>query len=169
MFLRKFQFTRRSPDCQLCVAFIDLSNAFGLIPHKAISRVLSKTNVGDATLKIVTELLSELCTLIVFSAKSLALFQSDGVRQEDPISDFLLNIAFHPIIRALNDLDDITVLVYADDILILSDNPVALQSALDLLLVECSKLNLLINIDKCSTLHLGGSPRECLPATFTLN
>lgn len=69
----------------------------------------------------------------------------------------------------MNSLSGVTVLVYADDILILADSKEALQAALDLLLVECSKLNLKINIDKCSTLHLGGSPRECIPTIFTFD
>lgn len=40
---------------------------------------------------------------------------------------------------------------------------------LDLLLVECSKISLKINIDKCSTMHLEGSSRECLPTLFSFN
>lgn len=59
--------------------------------------------------------------------------------------------------------------MYADDVLILSDTPDALHASLDVLLVECSKINLKINIDKCKTLHLNSNPRICVPTVFTFN
>lgn len=58
-----------------------------------------------------------------------------GVCQGDPLSGMLFNIAIDPIIKALNALSGVTVLVYAE-ILILANSPEALQATLDLLLLE---------------------------------
>lgn len=121
-------------------------------------------------MKIISELLKELNTLVVTAAGEAGPVPIvTGVRQGDPLSGILFNIAINPIIKALNSLKGVTVLVYADYILILADSQEALQAALDLLLVECSKISLQINIDKCSTLHLGGNPRECIPTVFSFN
>lgn len=140
------------------------------MPHSAIKKSLEKTGVGAPLSKIISCLIDNISTYVVSANGEVGPVPiKRGVRQGDPLSGVLFNIAFDQIIRALNSLSGVTVLVYADDILILADSPEALQAALDLLLVECTKLNLKINIDKCSASHLSGSPRECIPTIFTFD
>lgn len=97
--------------------------------------------MGARISKIISELIDEISTYVVSANGEVGPIPiRRGVRQGDPLSGVLFNIAFDSIIRALNLISGVTVLVYADDILILADSPEALQAALDRLIVECSKI-----------------------------
>lgn len=66
-------------------------------------------------------------------------------------------------------MDGVTILAFPDDVLIIADSQELLQQALDLFSVQCARLGLTINTDKCFSFHLGSNPRTCLPTDFTIN
>lgn len=60
-------------------------------------------------------------------------------------------------------------MVYADDVLIVTNSPEKLQNALDIFQVLCTQLGLSVNAKKFYTMHLGANPRSCRDTVFTLN
>lgn len=82
------------------------------------------------------------------------------------MSGILFNFAFDPVIRAIHKLKGVTILVFADDVLIIAHSPEALQQALDIFTVQCAKLGLHINTKKSFSFHL---TRTCLPTEFIIN
>lgn len=68
----------------------------------------------------------------------------------------------------LNSTFPSSCLLFADDIVLFSDEPGKLQDLIDSLHQYCSSLNLLINTDKTKTLVFGQHPSQ-VPFQWSLN
>ena len=153
---------------EICFASIDITNAFGSIPHSAVTEALKACGAGSKLIKIVSSLLNDACTSIQTSTGTSGPHPIQrGVRQGDPISGLLFNFAIEPILRSLRN-PMTKVLAFADDILILAETKTQLQESLDTLHTSCLSLGLELNPTKCFSLHLSNSPRGCVPTLFKL-
>lgn len=82
----KLQSVRRQGKF-FCAPSIDLTKAFGSIPHSAISTALHKAGVGDAIEEVASDLLDEACTLVASGAGTARPVRiRRGVRQRDPLA-----------------------------------------------------------------------------------
>ena len=158
----------RCQNGNICLASIDISNAFGNVPHDLIKSMITRTGAGQTFHDLVSALIDEATTSISTSTGSSTSRRiSRGVRQGDPISGILFNLAVEPLIRSVDCLTEkLNILAFADDIILFADSPEELQVYLYELSVTCSKLGLSINPNKCFSMHLSNSPRECLPTEF---
>ena len=157
----------RLKNKEFCFASIDITNAFGNVPHAAVTEALSASGAGKKLVDIVSILLEDASTSISTASGSSGPHRiCRGVRQGDPISGLLFNFAIEPILRKLGK--SAKILAFADDILILGENKNHLQDSLNILLDSCMKLGLEINAKKCFSLHLISSPRGCAPTSFYL-
>lgn len=152
----------RRPGGNLCIGQIDLTNAFGSIPHGAISEALRSAGAGSQFIQAVESLyLNSSTEFISGTGITEEIEINAGVRQGCPISGILFNIVIDPIIRILQgESEKHHVLAFADDVLLLEESPEGLQSQLDHLAELCDRLNLQVNPSKCCSMHLSGVCNE---------
>ena len=101
---------------------------------------------------------------------------TSGVRQGDSMSPVLFNILINDLIKEITNLNcgvkiqdrNISILVYADDIVLVAPDPNKLQQMLDLIYNWCSKHRLLINTDKSQVIHFRNKHVQQTIAKFTL-
>ena len=74
--------------------------------------------------------------------------QSNGVLQGDPLSPLLFNIAISDITEIIRETPSVKMYLYADDIIIGSNNKVELQTAMDRLEIFSRNNSLAINYNK---------------------
>jgi hypothetical protein len=139
------------PGGRIYAAFIDFKKAFDSICRKILIQLLRDLNV------VPTSLLRLLCALLdiniiqVHDGLSLSehILQSNGVMQGDPISAllFILFVKDLPNILKHNN-PNIIVIMYADDLVILSTDPCAIQKALDNLYDWCMQNLIYVNTSK---------------------
>ena len=147
--------TRRQPR-PLCLAWLDIRNAFGSIPHSALITSLTHmgfppelvTMIGNVYTGASTEVLTPL-------GKTPSIPIHSGVKQGCPLSAILFNLGLELIIRkcsaSANDLPrgplkhhdiPMSILAYADDLVIMARNPNALQQLLSAVSDAADVLNL---------------------------
>ena len=84
-----------------------------------------------------------------------------GVKQGDCLSPTIFSLFINDLVGEINDLDlgidvegeKIALLLYADDIVLLSDNEVNMQNMLNTLHNWCKKWRVLINTEKSKSVH----------------
>lgn len=97
---------------------VDLSNAFGSVSHNAIVEALRTSGAGDEFASIILSMYSGATTKIVSGSElSDPVTIHTGVKQGCPLSGLLFNLAVDPLIRSVAS-DNVNVLAYADDLLI---------------------------------------------------
>ncbi|KAG8171475.1 hypothetical protein JTE90_003315 [Oedothorax gibbosus] len=159
---REIRRTKTSGE-ELCMAQIDLANAFGSVPHAAIDTALLTAGVGEDFTHLIHDLYSGTSTeFIAGDGLTDRLEVRNGVRQGCPLSGLLFNLVIDPLVRGIQDAappseDFFSVLAFADDLLVLGRSPDELQSLLDLLPSLSRRLGLSINPAKCRSIHLSGT------------
>lgn len=164
---------RRRP---VVVAWLDLSNAFGSIPHAAIHRSLRDARVPEA-LRNIVEGMYDGCTTRVRTAHGLTepISIQSGVKQGCPFSPIAFNLAIEPMLRAAvgsgagYELHGHrhSVLAYADDLALVADSPIGMEILLEAVETAAREVGLRFNPAKCATQHVSGA-RRVLNTRFRL-
>jgi hypothetical protein len=149
---------------EVAVAWLDLTNAFGSIPHDAIIQSLQGFSFPDEFVKIVRNLYTDTSTTVRTEGYiTEAIPVQSGVKQGDPLSPILFNLAIEPIIRKLKSIFDdplklhdvpIQLLAFADDLALLAKSSEELQSMLDTINKLAKNRGLKFNAKKCASLHI---------------
>ncbi|XP_023235892.1 uncharacterized protein LOC111635231 [Centruroides sculpturatus] len=154
---------RTRKECH--VAWLDIANAFGSVPHTAIWKSLNWHGLHpDAILTL--QRLYEGSTTRVRTSSGFTdpISMLSGVRQGCPISPLLFILTIEPAIRRLQRLDKgyyihnhpISALAYADDIALISSSHQGLQDLLDSISEWADWANIRFNHSKCGTLSVLG-------------
>ena len=145
----------------LYLAFIDLRDAFGSLPHSMIQESLKLKGFDDDFTNMVMAMYVNSQTQFRRSNQvSRPVGLQRGVKQGCPLSPTLFNLAIDGLISSLARSDQgyrlgddtISVQAYADDIVILSDTEEGLQQLLNQVTRFCELSKLAINPAKCATL-----------------
>ncbi|XP_046391709.1 uncharacterized protein LOC124159815 [Ischnura elegans] len=148
----------------LNIAWLDLSNAFGSIPHEHLRRTLTAMDMPSRMKDAVMEMQD--CRTFVRTTEGDTghIHLRAGVKQGCPLSPTLFNLGIEHVIRAAQEeaevhgirvLDTtISVLGYADDIVLVGKSADHLQALLDRVGVAATDAGLRFNPAKCSTLSL---------------
>lgn len=145
--------------------FVDFSSAFDIIPRNSLFYKLCCLGFSRKLVLILQKLYNNTSSR-VWDGSSLSdsFFISQGVKQGCLLSPVLFTLY-------LNDLPDnlpggisvagtvVKVLLYADDIVLLSDSPDILQNMIDSLYSYCQKWGLRINLDKSKIMIFRTSTR----------
>ena len=115
----------------LAMVFIDLAKAFDSVSHKHIKAVLEERSVDPLMVKLIMDCYREIGTCVRTSRGfTRRINMKVGVKQGDPLSPLLFNLAIDPLINSLEasgngykiSKDKIAVLAYADDLVLVSDS-----------------------------------------------
>ena len=148
--------------------FVDFSKAFDSVPRDILLKKIHDRGINGKVFEIIRKIYTEDMAAVKFGDKISEPFKTNkGVRQGCVLSPLLFNIFLSDIQEAfdicgdnpkLNDME-ISSLIWADDILILSETPEGLQAKLDNLGIYCNKNKLKVNTDKTKVMTFTKSGR----------
>ena len=148
---------------EVVVAWLDLSNAFGSVPHATILGALRNAGVPELIVNIV-ESLYQGCHTRVRAAAGFTdeIPMLSGVRQGCPLSPILFNLGLEPVIRRAVEMalgyslgeHSVAALAYADDIALVTTNADSMGRLLRSAESTAGALGLTFNPRKCATLHI---------------
>lgn len=147
----------------MAVAWLDLTNAFGTVPHELITFSLEQFGFPSGFVDVISNIYKDnFMRVVTAETKTQPIPILSGVKQGDPISPTLFNLSLEMIIR--DHLKSargykmiqsrIKILAFADDMAIISDSQKTLQNELNNLDSNAAKLNLIFKPKKCASLVL---------------
>ena len=163
------QFSNKS-NRKLYVAFIDFQKAFDTVSRKLLWPILAKNKIHGKLLKCVKSMYRDVRAKVRAGAKLTDFINcTEGVKQGDVCSPLLFSLFINELaleiiqkgrhgIKLAPDILELFVLLFADDIILLSETVVGLQTQLNNLYTAASKLRLTVNLAKSNVLvfRLGG-------------
>lgn len=131
--LRREMEKARTSKSDKRVAWLDISNAFGAIPHLTLEAAIERCEAGQGFLEIVRNIYQGATSAIsVAERKTSDIPVMSGTRQGCPLSGLLFILAIDPIVSALQGTNaDHCVLAFSDDLCLLPDSPTELQNAIE--------------------------------------
>jgi hypothetical protein len=152
--------------------FLDQEKAYDRVDWGYLKKCLEKFGFGPKWLHMVSILYGKLrARLLVNGFQSVAFDINQGVRQGDPLSPLLFNIAIEPLLSLFRQkLSGILlpglsfkISAFADDVVLGLGSSQDVDLALECLDAYASASNAKLNVDKCQTLVLGGGGDVGLP------
>ncbi|GBN77603.1 Retrovirus-related Pol polyprotein from type-2 retrotransposable element R2DM [Araneus ventricosus] len=161
----------RAHKQDLCVAWLDVKNAFGAIPHQLIYNALTAAGTGEQFLNLIKDIYTDCFTSVLSNDNATGPIPiNSGVKQGCPISGLLFNLSIDHILRRIQGTsDDHRILAFADDICLLGSSADELQDMLDVVHSEMGKIGLALNPSKSFSFHfIGNTPVRVQNSTFRL-
>uniref|UniRef100_A0A670JBD8 ribonuclease H n=1 Tax=Podarcis muralis TaxID=64176 RepID=A0A670JBD8_PODMU len=161
-------------NCKLHAAFVDLTSAFDSIPRDRLWQKLSYTNIDKRLLLLLMEIHNDISARVKFGplgALSDSFPLNKGVKQGCLLAPFLFNFYINDIVTTMKALNQsapslqqlkIPILLYADDMVILSLTKLGLNNTLRGLMTYCDTNSLKINFAKTKILTFGTKTRKSL-------
>ena len=148
----------------VCLAWLDLRNAFGSVPHDVIKLTLSHLGVPQSLVDLIANVYNGASTIVrtpVGDTPSIPILS--GVKQGCPLSPILFNLSVEIILRAIMAKSTqinpakhhglpISVLAYADNLVLISRDMKCLQQLLDVAGDTATLIGLEFRPDKCASL-----------------
>ncbi|XP_027850614.2 uncharacterized protein LOC114129936 [Aphis gossypii] len=162
----------RTHAADKCVAWLDVSNAFGAIPHPALEAAIEASGAGQEFLHAIRDIYTgATSTVSVAGGMTGNIPVLSGIKQGCPLSGLLFIMAIDPVVTLLQGASaDHRVLAFADDLCLISDSPEELQLSIDAAHISLGMLGLSLNAAKCASLHLSGRrPVGVRDTRFNLN
>lgn len=169
------KFVNKSSKEYLFCCFVDFKAAFDSIPRKALIFKLVKLGIGGKFIAMLQNVYKE----VFYSVKADDRYSDNiasnlGVKQGCVLSPLLFNLYLHDLPCIFNDCDpvnlqdsEISCLLYADDLVIVSKSHSGLQRALDKLSNYCQKWGLYVNLEKTKVIIFNKSGRVITRYTFS--
>lgn len=162
--LRSMMTDSRRRKRNLLLAWLDLRDAFGSVPHHLMLSTMERLGLSGSVLKIVRDIYSHSTVAIRTGRDSFtsAIPQNRGVKQGCPLSPILFNIVLEGLLKYLTTNkagytlaeDSYNSLAYADDICVAASTKEGLQSLLDQCKEFADWAGLAFNVKKCGSLYL---------------
>ena len=170
---------------KLSLAWLDLRNAFGSVPHCVIVTTLRHLGVPEELVTLICNAYRGASSTIKTSAgltRSIPI--RAGVKQGCPLSPILFNLCIELIVRRIKSAAAklksgqcvhygtlLSCLAYADDLVLVARSRSALQSLLDAASDAANTIGLSFRPDKCATLSLTSTHQRATfvqPEDFTI-
>jgi len=143
---------------KLYVCFVDFRKAFDLIWHNGLQLKMLELGIGGKLYDIIKNMYNNL-SIKVKTSKGLSYLIKcyNGLRQGDGISPLLFNIYTNDLPTIFQSSEchppvlhnqSVPCLMYADDLIILSETKSGLQNGLDRLNSYCQKWHMNVNLTK---------------------
>ena len=153
------------------LAWLDLRNAFGSVPHEIISISLAHMGIPKSLIDLISNVYTGASTEIrTPNGTTTPIPVLAGIKQGCPLSPIIFNLCIEIIIRSINARGQscgpalhhgapISVLAYADDLVLISRNKGSLQQLFDAASSSASLIGLEFRQDKCASISLTNSRR----------
>jgi hypothetical protein len=163
---------RNRKEC--CIAWLDLTNAFGSVPHNIIFTALQWAGLCDEAVEVIRRLYDNTTTIRSNTGPTPEINIKAGVKQGCPLSPIIFNMTVEPILRAVSHTgngyklhqENIHSLAYADDLALVAQTPEDLQRLLDVTGQVADWAVPRFNASKCATFHIDG--KAVLPSVFNI-
>ena len=151
------QLTERCREYQLplCYVFIDFKKAFDTVEHQAVLNALTSFGVPQRYIKVIRQCNHGCTTDIHLLRDPVKVKIQRGVRQGEVISPSLFSAALETVMRKLDlpcgiDIDGerLQSLMFADDIVLIGNDPKSLETSLGLLCKAAREIGLEIHPGK---------------------
>ena len=147
----------------LYLGLIDLAKAFDSVPRNKLFKKLRKTGVKGKMHRVIKDLYTDNRATIRIGEYETKIFKiQSGVMQGSKLGPILFNIFINDLLEKLQDSKlgvqmeniTITVLGFADDVMLITNDPSKLQSLLDICGIWSNQNGMTFNISKCKVLVL---------------
>uniref|UniRef100_A0A8C4NSX5 ribonuclease H n=1 Tax=Dicentrarchus labrax TaxID=13489 RepID=A0A8C4NSX5_DICLA len=148
----------KSQKRSLAVVFIDIAKAFDSVSHRHILEVLQRRGLDVAIRRLIASMYDGSSTTIRTEGGTTGRIRlTRGVKQGDPLSPLLFNLAIDPLLRTLEKegegfhigAESVMSLAFADDLVLLSGSWAGMTTNLRILEEFCSLTGLRANPQKC--------------------
>jgi len=155
---KKTVFGRRSG--KMYVAFVDYKKAFDTVDREQLWQVLQKIQTSTKMIKMIKAMYLSVQSCVKWGAKFTDFFSCPlGVKQGCLFSPLIFSLLISEVanfvrlkgrhgIQLLPGLEEIFLLLFADDIVLISSTPTGLQNQLNNLNIASKKVGLSVNLDK---------------------
>ena len=144
---------------KLFTYFVDLKKAFDSVWHKGLFYKIENVGIYGKTLELIKDVYKKTkCAIKINNSRTDFFEYTKGVRQGCPLSPSLFNIFLNDLFEILDRRNDSDVtlddnyksnaLMYADDLILLSETEKGLQNQIIKLNLFCKNWNLSINTKK---------------------
>lgn len=175
-----YSILRRRKDEKLStfLCFIDFAKAFDSVNHELLFAKILSIGITGKIYKVIKTMYKNLHSCVKVENMATDWFAVErGVRQGDNLAPVLFAIFINDLALDINDLNlgiqmcdnsKLSVLMYADDIIILSETENDMQNMLDTLHSWSEKWQLKMNIDKTKIMHCRKASMKPTDKTFNI-
>ena len=164
---------------KIYTCFVDFKKAYDTVWHNGLFQKMNENLLDGKVLDLIKDIYKKSkCAVKVNDSITEYFAYSKGVRQGCPLSPILFNIYVNDIFKIMNDNtkstiflkenEPINVLMYADDLILLSESKEGLQRQIDKLCEYCKKWKLSINFNKTKSMVFNRGNR-LIEADFYVN
>lgn len=157
--LQRIQKHTRKNRKRLSVVFLDLAKVFDTVSHKHIKEGLKRFCVNNHFIETVVDLYTDAGTHFTLArGETSKIPMTRRVKQGDPLSPLLFNIAMDPLLEAISAQKNgykwdesglqLEALCYADDNGLLIEDPKEMQINLDVVNEFCQATGMILNAKK---------------------
>ena len=156
-----------------CCGFIDYSKAFDNVNSETLFKTLKQFQISSKLLNLIQNMYSKLkCQVRTSSGESDMFPQSNGVMQGECLSPTLFTAYINEIERLMNDIYEmgvylngvkVSVIMYADDLVLISKTKHGLQIGMNALYELCSANTLTVNTNKSEVMYVSKRKPASLP------
>ena len=143
--------------------FVDMAKAFDSVHHEILWNVLQKFGIKGKIFKVTQYMYSNLQAAINLGGHLTEWFQiKGGVRQGDNLAPTLFAMFMNSLSEEINSLNcgitiednlSLSILLFADDIVLLSESELGLQTQINTLENWTKNFRMAINLDKTKIVH----------------
>ena len=159
----------------LYLAFMDLRKAFDSVPRRLLFKKLSHIGICGKLFNVLRDLYTKNKARVRVGQNFSAYFEiNSGVMQGSKLGPILFIFYINDLLRELNNSNlgaqvgkiFVSALGFADDIILISNNPKNLQKLIDICFLWATRNGMTFNDDKCKILTLNTKGKDL---NFTLS
>ena len=154
--------TRKLKRKQTFVAFIDFRKAYDCIDRSLLWLKLEDLGIGGNTLNVIKAMYSDVEDCVRLNGVDTELFKvMNGLKQGCMLSPLLFNLFINNLVETINSLglgvdigqEKVSVLLYADDLVLVAETEADLQTLLNTLSCWCTRNHITVNESKSNIVH----------------